>query len=107
MTPDGNLSPREQVAVMEVIGADLHNVISGSVSAYQEPTSSILIAWKTTENTQQSHRFAPIQFFAIISAVETERMLAELNAPPSYADADHSTHSICDPTLGCIERNDQ
>jgi len=82
-------------------------VVSGSVCAFQEPAGSILVVWATPTGTRESHRFLPIQFFAILSAVETERMLAELNAPPSYADADHTSHSICDPTLGCIERNDQ
>lgn len=97
------LSTREQVALIETIGLPLENVVGGTVQAggYPNDESKIVIVWQGVAVIPR------VQFDAVRGAVEIERVAAEAAAPPAYAETDHTKHVMCDPTLGCIERNDQ
>lgn len=97
------LTLREQVAIVETIGFPPSNVRSGTVIAVTDSADPdhVTVVW------QGVSRIPRAQLDAVRTAVAAELALAELNAPPAYADADHSNHAMCDPTLGCIEREQQ
>ena len=94
------LSKREQVALMETLGVTLEHVATDSVAIVVDDTEPERVTL-VRAGTLGSPR---VQFDAIRTAVDAERELAELNAPPAYTAADHSNHAMCDPTLGCIEK---